>query len=173
MSQYADAIKLSKQQWEEINAVEGNGPATKLYELVRDRLSRKRCKERIPQLVRAGVIKITTPEALFRWTYGTAQVEGSRAEGVPGRKEAKIPITKAQWTKVSAERIAEVLEQAQTEKRAAYCMSACILARVFKPTAQDVVDLTNNRVQIESVGASMRVKKGLDPAKLIDGIMTS
>lgn len=173
MSRYADAIKLSTKQWEaiakEINA-EGNGTANKLVELVADRLSRKRCKELLPKLVEQEVIKLTTPEALFAWTYGTAQVDGKRVEGVPGRKQAKIAITEAQWAKVTPKKTAAILREAQTEKRAAICMLAVMRARIYKPKAEDVVHLTNERVMIEGVKAPERTRRTLDLATLIAGI---
>jgi len=174
MARYADGTKVTKKQWAEIDAeINSDDPearAPKLLQLVDGRLSRKRCKERLPQLVEAGVIQLTTPEALYAWTYGTAQVGGTRVEGVPGRKEAKINITKAQWDKVSKKKIADILRQAQTEKRAALCMAAILMTRKFRPTAEDIVFLTNERVTIEGVKVPERTRKQLDLNALIAGI---
>lgn len=173
MSKYADAIELTKKQWAEINAeinAEGDGKAVKLVKLVDGRLSRKRCKEELPKLVERKVIRLSTPEALYAWTFGTAQVAGKRVEGIPGRKEAKIAISEEQWEKVTPKRLADILRDTQTEKRASLCMLAVMWQRTYKPSAEDIVALTNGRVTIEGVKAPDRKRKQLDLAALIAGI---
>jgi len=98
-SRYADAIHLSKKQWAaietELNA-EGDGKAQEAVKLLSNRLSKKRCKERLVAMVREGQLRLGTPEALYAWTYGAATVAGAKPEGVAGKKEPLVNISETQ-----------------------------------------------------------------------------
>jgi len=194
---YQDEIELSKEDWkpyeDEIKA-KGKGPAPTVFELVQYRISRKRAKGKATDLVESGVAIIDSVPKLFAWTYGSVTVDGAHPEGVRGLKVPKVDMTKAQFnalklTKDEAKAIQnpegadkEVLESAQekaskmaaligehqTDKRACYAVWALILNRIWKPTAEDLVYLCAGRLSIEGVVMpAVASTRGVDLADFI------
>jgi len=177
MSRYSDAIKLDKKEFAELEAeiagASEEKPAKKATALLEERLSRKRCKEHLLKLVKNGTVKLTSADALYRWTYGAATVDGEKVEGVPGKKEPKVNITTAQWAKVTPAQIADILREYTTEGKAGTIVLALISRGVWRPSGEDVVYLTNERVTVEGVKVPARTRKQPSLESLLAGITVS
>lgn len=171
---YADEQKLTKEEWTavatEMNSEDVAQKAELLTAAVSGRLSRKRCKAKLIELAKAGEVHLKTPDALYAWTFGAATVAGARPDGIPGKQHPVLDITQAQWDKITPKRIAEVIQEHTTEKRAADVVLALMYGKLFRPTAEDVIYLTNERVTIEGVKAPAQQRKQFDIMSLIADI---
>jgi len=154
-------IKLTKDQAEKFSAKQIS------TDLV-PRLSNRRCKAFLVGQVEAGAIQV--PASLIgAWTYKAVAVTGVDAGKVAGKKDPVQKIGKAEYAKLGAAEVANLVREHTTEKRAAYIVQALLVNGKVVPSPRDLVYLSNGRVAVNGVTIES-TRKGLDMNSLVAGV---
>jgi len=142
--------------------------AKRIEEDLVPRLSNRRSKFFLVDQIESGAIQV--PAALVGpWTYKTVAVKGVEVDKMPGRKEPVRTITKDAFAKMDAKAVAKLIEKHTTEKRAAYVVQALLTGGVVKPTARDLVYLSNGRIAVHGITIES-TRKGIDLTSLVAGV---
>lgn len=155
-------IKLSQDQAEKYSVAQ-------IAEDLVPRLSNRRCMAFLVRQVADGDIKVPA-NLIGLWTYKAVEVTGVENGKVAGKKTPDKKITEAEYAKLSAKKVADLLKEHTTEKRAAYVVEALLKAGKIKPTAHDLVYLSNGRVAVAGIKIES-TRTGIDMKSLVAGVV--
>lgn len=118
-----------------------------------NRIGRERAKAALIERIEAGKIKIT-PASLMDLTYKNVRVEGvapAVEKKIRGVKDAEVTLTTEEFSKVTPKQIVEWVGKYTHKRRVAGTIIPTYILAGMPVTAEDVVILTNGRVEIEGV----------------------
>jgi len=121
-----------------------------VYNHLSSRISQERAQSILLDLVGEGRIAITDPTTLTNWTFKRVVVKGIAYDG-PGYKTPKVELTKEKFGKLTAEEMAEILTGNISVERAKAIVLALLRDGVVKPTAEEIVHWSYNRIAIEGI----------------------
>jgi len=105
----------------------------------------------LTEIVESGALSIKAPNVLMDWTYKGVQVEGVKADDIPGKVEPSVKLTAEEFEQTTAQEMAKYIAEYTTQARAGKILLVLIDQGIYKPTAAHMVKLTNGRITIEGI----------------------
>lgn len=142
-------IKLTQ---EEFDALDADALRAKLCSEPQSRISRERGKAYLVERITAGKINSITAAVIMDWTYRGVVIEGVAVNG-QGRAVENAPktLTQKKFDELTPAGKAALIKEFTHKRRAADVIIPDLVTAGMPMSAEDVVYLTNGRVEIEGV----------------------
>lgn len=142
-------IKMTQKEFDALDAA---ALRAKLCSEPQSRISRERGKTYLVDNVASGKINSITAAVLMNWTFRGVVVKGVEFKG-QGRsaENALKTLTQAEFDKLSPTETSALINEYTHKRRAADVIIPALVTVGMPLTAEDVVYLTNGRIEVEGV----------------------
>jgi len=155
-------VKMTREEAEAIDTA-------KLLEAMTPRISERRAKKVLVDVIGDETVTVTEPETLMDWTYKHVAVTGAKADEVQGSKTPKQTLSAKQFKELDGAGMAALVKEYTTEKRAGQIMLA-LIEFGLKPSPEQIVELSNARIAVEGVENPRVAGPRRDSVVLVKGV---